>query len=78
MAQQKFQTGHNIDFSSISILSKAAGYKDHMIKKATEIKLHPYNFNRDSGFIHSRSWYLVLNMLKQYRYTPIWKQGQVK
>jgi hypothetical protein len=46
--------------------------------EATEIKLHPSNSNKDSGFIISQSWYLVTNMLKQYRDIPIQKQERAK
>jgi hypothetical protein len=44
---------------------------DHFIKEATEIRLHPRNFNRDRGFNLNWSWYLVTNMIKQYRDKPI-------
>jgi hypothetical protein len=51
---------------------------DHVIKEAIEITLYPKNFNRDGGFTLSQSWCPVTNMLKQYKDTPIWKQGQAK
>jgi hypothetical protein len=63
--------GHNIDFSSISILDEATGYMDHVIKEAIEIRLHLRSFNRDDGFTLSQSWYPVTNMLKQYRHTNV-------
>jgi hypothetical protein len=50
VAEHRFDTGHNIDFKSISVLDKATGYMDCVIKEATEIRLHPKNFNRDGGF----------------------------
>jgi hypothetical protein len=40
VVEHRFETGHNIDFSSIFILDKATGYIYYMIKKATKIKLH--------------------------------------
>jgi hypothetical protein len=43
VAEHRFEAGHNIDFSSISILGKA-GYMDHILKEAIEIKLQPSNF----------------------------------
>jgi hypothetical protein len=67
---------HNIDFSRISILDKATGYRDRKIKEAVEIRLYPRNFNRDGGFTLSRSWFPVTNLLKQYRDPPIQRQGQ--
>jgi hypothetical protein len=51
---------------------------DHVIKEAIEIRLYPKNFNSDSGFTIGQSWCPVTNMLKQYRDTPIRKQGQAK
>jgi hypothetical protein len=71
------QTGRSIktDFSCISILDNATGYIDRVIKENIETRLHPTNFNRDCGFMLSRSWYPVTNMLKQYRDTPILKQA---
>jgi hypothetical protein len=71
VVEHRFETAHNIDFSSISILDKATGYIDHMIKEATEIMLHPRNLNMDGGFTLSQSWYPLTNMLKQYKDTPI-------
>jgi hypothetical protein len=65
VAEQMFEMGHN-QFTNTSVLDKAPGYVDHLIKKATEITLHPRNFNRDTGFNLSWSWYLAANMIKQY------------
>jgi hypothetical protein len=49
---------------------------DLMIKEAVRIRLYPRNFNRDGGVTISQSWYLVTNMLKQYRDTPIRSQAK--
>jgi hypothetical protein len=43
MAEHRFDTRHNIDFKSISILDKATGYTDSIIKEATEIRLQHKN-----------------------------------
>jgi hypothetical protein len=51
---------------------------DPVMMEVIEIKLHPRNFNGGSDFTPSWSWYPVTNALKQYRDTPIWKQGQAK
>jgi hypothetical protein len=37
MAEHGINTGHRIDFSSISILDRAAEYMDCLIKEAIEI-----------------------------------------
>jgi hypothetical protein len=50
---------------------------DRVIKEAIEIKLHD-NINRDGGFNLSRSWYPIMNMLKQYTRAPIRIQDQDK
>jgi hypothetical protein len=33
--------------------------------EAIEIQLHPRNFNREAGFTLSRTWQLIISMLKQ-------------
>jgi hypothetical protein len=63
VAEQSINTRHRTDFSSTSVLDKAAGYMDHLVKEAIEIWLNTRNFNRDGGFTLSRSWYPVINML---------------
>jgi hypothetical protein len=77
VAEHRFETGHN-NFSSTSTLGKVTGSMDHIIKEATEIRLHPRNFNSDRSFTLSQFWYTMTNILKQYRDTPIQKQGQAK
>jgi hypothetical protein len=60
LAEHRFETWHHIDFSRTIILVKATGYTDHMIKEeAVEVRLHPRNCNRDSGFTVIQSWYPV-------------------
>jgi hypothetical protein len=56
VAEHRFETGHNINFSSISILDYATEYMDHIMKEAIEIKLHPSNFNRESGCALNWFW----------------------
>jgi hypothetical protein len=41
VAEHRFETGHRIDFSTTSILDKAPGYMDCMIKEAVKIRLIP-------------------------------------
>jgi hypothetical protein len=62
VAEHELKTGHNNDFSIISIQDKATGFINCMIK-VTEIKLCPRNVNRDKGFTLSQSWYPVTNIL---------------
>jgi hypothetical protein len=44
-----------------SMLDKATGCMDRLMKEAIEIRLNTGNFNR--GFMLSRAWYPVMNML---------------
>jgi hypothetical protein len=61
-AEHRLNTGRNIHFKSISIPDKATGYMDYVTNEAAEIRLHSTqkNFNRDSGFTLSWSWYPVI------------------
>jgi hypothetical protein len=73
VAEHKSETGHNINFNRISIPDNAIGYMNHVTKEVTEINLHPSNFDGDSGFTLSQSWYLVMNTVKQFKDTPTQK-----
>jgi hypothetical protein len=50
VAENIFETGHNIDFSNTSILDKATTYMDRAIKEAIEIMPHSRNLNTDRGW----------------------------
>jgi hypothetical protein len=65
VAEHKFETCPNSEFDNTTILHKALGYIDHLIKKAIEIRLYPRNFNRDRGFNLS-VLVPVTNIIKQY------------
>lgn len=41
LAQHKFEIGHNIKFANTTILDKALGNVDSLIKEAIEIRLIP-------------------------------------
>jgi hypothetical protein len=54
-------------------LSRTTTYKDRIVKEVIEIQLHPSNFNREAGFIFSRTWKPVTNTLyklTQHRRQP--------
>jgi hypothetical protein len=61
------ELGHKIDFDEAIILARSAGYTGRMVKEAIEILLHPNNFNRDSGFLLSQAWHLLINVLKKVK-----------
>jgi hypothetical protein len=77
-AEYRFETGHNIGFSSAAVLCKAPHYMGCLIEEAIDIWLHPRNFNRDGCFNLICPWYPVTNMIKQHQDKPIQKQDQGK
>jgi hypothetical protein len=64
VAEHSINTGHQIDFNSVSVLDTASGYMDRLVKEAIEIRLNHKNFNRDSGFTLSRAWNSVTKLFK--------------
>jgi hypothetical protein len=63
VAEDSIHTGHFADFSSTSVLHKAAGYLNCLVKEAIEIRLNTRNLDRDGGFILNWAWYPVTKML---------------
>jgi hypothetical protein len=55
-----------INFKDTRVLAGAVGYIDCLVK-VTEIRLHLDIFNRDAGFLLSRSWYPAMNIVKHMR-----------
>jgi hypothetical protein len=49
VAEHSFNTGHQIDFNSTSVLERASEYMDRLVKEAIQIKLNHKNFNRVNG-----------------------------
>jgi hypothetical protein len=78
VAEQKLETGHSIDFSSISILDKVTGYSDCVLKEASKIRFNPRKFNREGSFTLCQFWYQVTNILRQYTNLPIKRQAHTK
>jgi hypothetical protein len=63
VAEHSVNTGHQIDFSNITILDRTSGYMDRIVKEAIHIRLNRENFNRDNGFNLSRAWFPITRML---------------
>jgi hypothetical protein len=63
VAEHSVNTGHQIDFSNITILDRTSGYMDQVVKEAIHMRLNRKNFNRDNGFNLSRDWYPITSML---------------
>lgn len=45
MVEDRLETGYYINLSSTSIVGKATGYMDSLIKEVVEMRLHPRNFD---------------------------------
>jgi len=49
MSEHVMDVGHSIKFIKTCRLDRAAGYMDHMVREAVEIRLHPSKCNRDGA-----------------------------
>jgi hypothetical protein len=70
VAEHSINTGHQIDFNNISLLDRASGYMDHLVKEAIQIRLNYRNLNRDSGFTLSQAWNPVTKLLFKHGTDP--------
>jgi hypothetical protein len=61
-AEHSINQGHHIQFYNASILATKTRYMDGVVTEAIEIKHHPYNINRESGFCLTRSWNPLISM----------------
>jgi hypothetical protein len=64
VAEHSINTGHQIDFNNTSVLDRASGYMDCLVKEAIQIRLNHKNFNRDNGFTLSQAWNPVTKLFK--------------
>jgi hypothetical protein len=55
VAENSINAGHKIDFNIISVLDRASGYMDRLVKEVIQIRLNKNNINRDNGFTLSRA-----------------------
>jgi hypothetical protein len=69
VAEHSINTGHQIDFN-ISVLGRASGYMNCLVKEGIQIRLSYKNFNRNSGFTVSQAWNPVTKLLFKHDTDP--------
>jgi hypothetical protein len=70
VAENSINTGHQIDFSNVSLLDRASGYMDRLVKEAIQIRLNHKNFSRDNGLILRQAWNPVTNLMFKHHNDP--------
>ena len=56
VAEHSLEQQHRILFEDTTALHRTSRYNDRLIKEAIEIRLHPENYNRDSGQQLNPAW----------------------
>jgi hypothetical protein len=69
VAEHSINAGHKIDFNNVSVLDRASGYMDRLVKETIQIRLNQ-NINRDNGFTLSRAWNPVTKLLLTHNLDP--------
>jgi hypothetical protein len=67
VAEHRINLGHHIQFYDTSILAKKQRHMECIIRKTTEIELHPNNMNKEEGFSLNKSWKPLIQTLKKQR-----------
>jgi hypothetical protein len=70
VAEHSINAGHKIDFNNVSVLDRASGYMDHLIKEAIQVRINQNNINRDNGFTLSQAWNPVTKLLFTHNLDP--------
>jgi hypothetical protein len=69
VAEHSINARLQIDFS-VSVLDRALGYMDCLVKEAIQIRLNQNNINRDNGFTLSRAWNPTTKLLSTHSLDP--------
>jgi hypothetical protein len=64
VAEHSIVLDHRMQFHSTAILASKSHYLDRIIMEAIEIKLHPNNMNKETGFCLNKSWKPIICSLK--------------
>jgi hypothetical protein len=65
VAERSTEAEYRINFKDIIVLVRMAGYVGRSVKKTIDSLLHAYDFNTETGFPLSRSWYLATNTVQR-------------
>ena len=55
VAEHSIDNKHRIRFQETKVFASKSGYMDRLVREATELSLHPNNFNREDGLLLSRT-----------------------
>jgi hypothetical protein len=67
VAEHSFNLDHIIRLQDTKLLSAITGYSDRLIRKATQIQMHPNNMKWEDGQVLSTAWKPLLHTLKENR-----------
>jgi len=68
LAELGFSHNHVIKFQDTQIFTNVPICMEQLIREAVELELNPNDMNRDDGLTFSRSWKLLLLLLREGRW----------
>jgi hypothetical protein len=70
VAEHSINAEHKIDFNNVSVLDRASGYVDGLVKETIHKRIKQNNNNRDNGFTLSWTWNPVTKLLFTHNLDP--------